>query len=51
MKRASATGMLQRAHAAFIGLKTPEVVYLMAAGGGATIVDKFNEATEASVPV
>ena len=31
--------------------KTPDVVYRTAAGGGAKIVDKFNEATEASVPV
>ena len=34
-----------------LGYKTPEVVYRTAAGGGAKIVDKFNEATEASVPV
>ena len=31
--------------------KTPDVVYRTATGGGAKIVDKFNEATEASVLV
>lgn len=28
-----------------LGYETPEVVYRTAAGGGAKIVDKFNEAT------
>ena len=34
-----------------LAYKTPEVVYRTAAGGGAKIVDKFNEATEASALV
>jgi len=34
-----------------LGYETPEVVYRTAAGGGAKIVDKFNEATETSALV
>ncbi len=34
-----------------LGYKTPEVVYRTSAGGGAKIVDKFNETTEASALV
>jgi putative transposase len=34
-----------------LGYKTPDVVYRTAAGGGAKIVDKFNETTEASALV
>jgi putative transposase len=34
-----------------LAYNTPDVVYRTATGGGAKIVDKFNEATEASVPV
>jgi putative transposase len=34
-----------------LGYETPEMVYRTAAGGGAKIVDKFNEATEASALV
>ncbi|MBD9361511.1 IS3 family transposase [Methylomonas fluvii] len=34
-----------------LGYETPEVVYRTAAGGGAKIVDKFNEAMEASALV
>jgi putative transposase len=34
-----------------LGYKTPKVVYQTAAGGGAKIVDKFNEATETSALV
>jgi putative transposase len=40
----------ERLHQA-LNYKTPDVVYRTAAGGGAKIVDKFNEATEASALV
>jgi putative transposase len=34
-----------------LGYKTPDIVYRTAEGGGAKIVDEFNEATEASALV